>query len=46
MYTRFNPKSLKVREQAAAGDYLAVLLSDREGEWCMSVWQKDEIYQH
>nr|WP_325222175.1 hypothetical protein [uncultured Oscillibacter sp.] len=44
MYTRFNPKSLKVREQAAAGDYLAVLLSDREGEWCMSFWQRDEEY--
>lgn len=43
-HTRFNPKSLKVREQAAAGDYLAVLLSDREGEWCMSFWQRDEEY--
>lgn len=42
--TRFNPESLKVREQAAAGDYLAVLLSDREGEWCMSFWQGDEEY--
>lgn len=44
MRTRFNPESLKVRKQAAAGDYLAVLLSDREGEWCMSFWQRDEEY--
>lgn len=44
MRTRFNPKSLKVRDWAAAGDYLAFLLSDREGEWCMSVWQRDEVY--
>lgn len=42
--TRFDPKSLKVRDWAAAGDYLAFLLSDREGEWCMSFWQRDEVY--
>ncbi len=45
MNTRFDPKSLHVRETVFLGDYMAVLLSDREGEWCMSVWQKDEIYQ-
>jgi len=45
MKTRFNPKSLKVREHVFSGDYMAVLLSDREGEWCMSFWQKDEIYR-
>lgn len=43
--TRFNPKSLKVRERVFSGDYMAVLLSDREGEWCMSFWQKDELYR-
>ena len=42
--TRFNPHSLKVRDWAAEGDYLAFLLSDREGEWCMSFWQRDEVY--
>ena len=42
--TRFNPHSLKVRDWAAAGDYLAFLLSDREGEWCMSFWRRDEVY--
>ena len=45
MKTRFNPKSLKVRERVFSGNYMAVLLSDREGEWCMSFWQKDEIYR-
>ena len=45
MNTRFNPKSLHVREKVFMGDYMAVLLSDREGEWCMSFWQKDEIYR-
>ena len=44
MKTRFNPHSLKVRDWAAAGDYLAFLLSDREGAWCMSFWQRDEVY--
>ena len=44
MNTRFNPKSLHVRETVFLGDYMAVLLSDREGEWCMSFWQKDEVY--
>ena len=44
MNIRFNPESLKVRDWAAAGDYLAFLLSDREGEWCMSFWQRDEVY--
>lgn len=44
MSIRFNPQSLKVRDWAAAGDYLAFLLSDREGEWCMSFWQRDEVY--
>ena len=44
MNIRFNPESLKVRDRAAAGDYLAFLLSDREGEWCMSFWQRDEVY--
>ena len=44
MKTRFNPHSLKIRDWAAAGDYLAFLLSDREGEWCMSFWQRDEVY--
>lgn len=44
MKTRFHPQSLKVRDWAAAGDYLAFLLSDREGEWCMSFWQRDEVY--
>ena len=44
IHTRFNPKSLKVRDWAAAGDYLAFLLSDRAGEWCMSFWQRDEVY--
>ena len=44
MKTRFHPGSLKVRDWAAAGDYLAFLLSDREGEWCMSFWQRDEVY--
>lgn len=44
MKTRFQPESLKVRDWAAAGDYLAFLLSDREGEWCMSLWQRDEVY--
>ena len=43
MKTRVNPKSLHVRETAFLGDYMAVLLSDREGEWCMSFWQKDEV---
>ena len=42
--TRFNPHSLKVRDWAAEGDYLAFLFSDREGEWCMSFWQRDEVY--
>ena len=45
MNTRVNPKSLHVRETVFLGDYMAVLLSDREGEWCMSFWQKDEIYR-
>ena len=44
MKTRFNPHSLKVRDWAAAGDYLAFLFSDREGVWCMSFWQRDEVY--
>ena len=44
MKTRVNPKSLHVRETAFLGDYMAVLLSDREGEWCMSFWQRDEVY--
>lgn len=44
IHTRFDPQSLKVRDWAAAGDYLAFLLSDREGEWCMSFWQRDEVY--
>ena len=44
MKTRFNPHSLKVRDWAAAGDYLAFLFSDREGAWCMSFWQRDEVY--
>lgn len=44
IHTRFDPRSLKVRDWAAAGDYLAFLLSDREGEWCMSFWQRDEVY--
>ena len=45
MDIRVDPKSLHVRETVSLGDYMAVLLSDREGEWCMSFWQKDEIYR-
>ena len=43
--TRFNPKSLRVREKIFLEDYMAVLLSDREGEWCLSFWQKDTVYR-
>lgn len=41
---RFNAKSLRIREWAISGDYLAFLFSDRLGEWCMSLWQRDEEY--
>lgn len=44
MHTRFHPGSLKVREEVFSGDYMAVLLSDREGEWCMSFWRRDTEY--
>lgn len=44
MHIRFNPKSLKVRETVFLTDYMAVLLSDRKGEWCMSFWCKDAVY--
>ena len=44
---RFNAESLKVRERAWdywEGEYIALLLSDRADEWCMSLWQRDEVY--
>ena len=45
MKTRFNPKSLRVREKIFLEDYMAVLLSDREGERGMSFWRKDTVYR-
>lgn len=41
---KFNAGTLTVRKRSALGDYLAVLCADRAGEWCMTVWQKDELY--
>lgn len=41
---RFHAASLKVRDWTMEEDYMALLLSDRGGEWCMSLWQKDELY--
>ncbi len=42
--TRFNRQSLRVREHTTEKDYMALLLSDRAGEWCMSLWLKDEVF--
>ena len=41
---KFDAKTLAVRERAAAGDYLALLCSDKAGEWCMSLWQRDALF--
>ena len=41
---RFDAKTLEVWEREAKGDYLALLCGDKEGEWCMSLWQKDELF--
>lgn len=42
---RFDSKTLEVRKRAALGDYMALLCADKGGEWCMSVWQRDELFQ-
>lgn len=41
---RFDAASLRVREWTMEEAYMALLLSDRTGAWCMSLWQRDEIY--
>lgn len=42
--SQFNAGTLEVRERTETGDYLALLCSDRAGAWCMSLWQKDELF--
>ena len=42
--TRFDPETLEVRRRAELGDYMALLCADQGGEWCMSVWQRDELF--
>lgn len=42
---KFDAETLEVRERTESGDYLALLCSDRAGAWCMSLWQRDELFQ-
>ena len=42
--TRFDPETLEVRRRAELGDYMALLCADQGGEWCMSVWRRDELF--
>lgn len=42
--TRFDPETLEVRKREERGDYLALLCADKAGEWCMSVWRRDELF--
>nr|WP_325211560.1 helix-turn-helix transcriptional regulator [uncultured Oscillibacter sp.] len=42
--TRFDPETLEVRKRAERGDSMALLCADKGGEWCMSVWQRDELF--
>ena len=42
--TRFDPGTLEVRRRAELGDYMALLCADQGGEWCMSVWRRDELF--
>lgn len=41
---RFDNETLEVRERAERGNYLALLCEDKAGEWCMSLWQRDELF--
>lgn len=41
---RFDGKTLEVRDRAELGDYLALLCGDKAGEWCMSLWQRDDLF--
>ncbi|WP_325199866.1 helix-turn-helix domain-containing protein [Oscillibacter sp.] len=42
--TRFDPKTLEVQKRAELGDYMALLCADKGGEWCLSVWRRDELF--
>lgn len=41
---RFDAGTLTVRERTELGDCLALLCADRRGEWCMTVWRRDELF--
>lgn len=41
---KFDAGTLEVRERDAVGDYLALLCEDKAGEWCMCLWQRDELF--
>lgn len=41
---RFDAETLTVRKRTELGDCLALLCADRRGEWCMTVWRRDEFF--
>lgn len=41
---KFNVGTLEVQKREELGDYMALLCADKAGEWCMSVWQRDELF--
>lgn len=41
---RFDAATLTVRERTELGDCLALLCADKTGEWCMTVWRRDELF--